>query len=156
MADPHSHDTGSENRGGFRLYLLGPPVLKQDNRTVHIGRQKTMALLAYLIVTNRRHSRDALAALLWPEHDQSHARANLRRCLAELRQIFGKGFIQSDQENLTVSSAVGPWTDAVAFGKLLAAAAEHDQPEAQDSPEAVSRRIEAVELYQNDFLFGEI
>ena len=154
MVDPYPDKTGSENQGRFCLYLLGPPVLKRENRTVHIERQKTVALLAYLIVTERRHSRDALATLLWPDFDQSHARANLRRCLAELRQIFGRGFIRSEQENLAVSSGYGPWTDAVVFQDLLTACGKHCQPDLEDCPECVSRRTEAVGLYQNDFLFG--
>ena len=154
MDDPHFECPSSPNTGGFRLYLLGPPELRQSNHIVRIGRHKTVALLACLIMTRKRHSRDALATLLWPEYDQSHARANLRRCIAELRGIFGKGFIQSDQENLAASKGHGLWTDAVSFQELLAGCREHDHPESRDCPACTSRRAEAVDLYQNDFLFG--
>jgi DNA-binding SARP family transcriptional activator len=63
------------------LYLLGPPRLELDGEPVHIGRRKVMALLAYLAVTGGSHSRDFLATLLWPEYDQSRARAALRRTI---------------------------------------------------------------------------
>ena len=64
------------------LYLLGPPHIKRDGQAVDVGRRKAVALLAYLAVTGQGHSRDALATLFWPEHDQSRARAGLRRTLA--------------------------------------------------------------------------
>ncbi len=55
------------------LYLFGPPRLELDGTPVHIPRRKAMTLLAYLAVTGQSHSRDSLAALLWPENDQSSA-----------------------------------------------------------------------------------
>ncbi len=154
MDDLQTGKSDSETRSRHRLYLLGPPDLKRHGRTVKIERQKTMALLAYLIVTDQRHSRDELATLLWPDCDQSHARANLRRCLSELRQIFGKGFLRSDQGNLKTSASSGPWTDAVVFQKLLEACRKHGHPVSQVCPDCIPRLGEAVDLYQNDFLFG--
>jgi DNA-binding SARP family transcriptional activator len=47
-----------------------------------------MALLAYLAVTGSPHSREALATLFWPEHDQSSALANLRRELSRLKEAL--------------------------------------------------------------------
>ena len=44
------------------LFLLGSPRVKLDGEPAHIGRAKALALLAYLAVEARRHSRDALAA----------------------------------------------------------------------------------------------
>ena len=64
------------------LFLLGSPRIERDGEPVHIPRRKAVALLAYLAVTGQTHRRDALATLLWPEHDQSHARAGLRRALS--------------------------------------------------------------------------
>ena len=43
---------------------------------------KALALLAYLAVTGRPHSRDALAGLLWGEMPDAAAKANLRKILA--------------------------------------------------------------------------
>ena len=154
MDDLQTGKSDSETRSRHRLYLLGPPDLKRHGRTVKIERQKTMALLAYLIVTDQRHSRDELATLLWPDCDQSHARANLRRCLSELRQIFGKGFIRSDQGNLKTSASSGPWTDALVFQKLLEACRKHGHPVSQVCPDCIPRLGEAVDLYRNDFFFG--
>jgi len=66
----------------YELSLLGTPTLTVDGTDVHVSRRKAMALLAYLAVTGRAHTRDALATLLWPESDTSTARGALRRRLS--------------------------------------------------------------------------
>ncbi len=48
---------------------------------------KAQALLAYLACVPRRHTRDALAALFWPEMGDSEAKTNLRQALANLRRL---------------------------------------------------------------------
>jgi DNA-binding SARP family transcriptional activator len=72
------------------LSLLGPPCVERDGALVHVPRHKAIALLAYLAVTGQTHRRDALATLLWPEHDQSRARAGLRRALAALKGALAR------------------------------------------------------------------
>ena len=58
------------------LCLLGPPRVELEGKRVRIGRRKALALLAYLAAEPGRHSRDALATLLWPEFDQQGPVAN--------------------------------------------------------------------------------
>jgi hypothetical protein len=55
------------------LRLFGPPRLELDGAPVETDRRKALALLAYLAVTKQSHSREALAALFWPDYDQSRA-----------------------------------------------------------------------------------
>jgi DNA-binding SARP family transcriptional activator len=43
------------------LFLLGPPRIECNGEPVEIRRRKAMALIIYLAVTGRSHSRDALA-----------------------------------------------------------------------------------------------
>ena len=74
----------------LKLSLLEPPQIELDGAPVHISRHKAVALLVYLALTGQTHRRDALAALLWPEHDQSGARAGLRRALPH-RNAAGPG-----------------------------------------------------------------
>ena len=62
------------------LSLLGPPLVELDGQPIQLGRHKALALLAYLAVTRRSHSRDALATLLWPDLNQSAARAAPSPC----------------------------------------------------------------------------
>ena len=61
------------------LLLLGAPRIEHDGEPIEVDTRKAIALVAYLAVTRERHVRDALAVLLWPEYNQSRARAALRR-----------------------------------------------------------------------------
>ncbi len=63
------------------LFLLGPPRIERDGKPVEIPRRKATALLTYLAVTKKNHTREALATLFWSEYDQCRARADLRRIL---------------------------------------------------------------------------
>ena len=71
------------------LHLLGAPGIARDGAPVAVDTRKATALLAYLAVTGRSHARETLAALLWPEYDDEHARAALRRTLSTLRAALG-------------------------------------------------------------------
>ena len=55
----------------LRLLLLGSPRIEQDGAPVEIRRRKAIALCAYLAVTGEPHRRESLAALLWPDYDES-------------------------------------------------------------------------------------
>jgi serine/threonine-protein kinase len=76
---------------------------------------KSVAALAYLALATPRafHRRDRLAALLWPELDQEHARAQLRRVVHALRHTLGEGalMVRGDEEVGLAPGAV--WCDAV-------------------------------------------
>ncbi|RPI34027.1 MAG: hypothetical protein EHM70_04255, partial [Chloroflexota bacterium] len=65
----------------LKLAWLGPPVAELDNRQIHFETRKITSLLAYLSLNPSGNPREKLAALLWPEFDQAHALANLRRAL---------------------------------------------------------------------------
>lgn len=71
---------------GLNIFLLGPPRIEDDGSPVNIKRRKALALLIYLAANGQTHSRDALAALFYPDQSQSRARAYLRRDLAVLQE----------------------------------------------------------------------
>ena len=73
----------------LQFFLLGAPRLEQQHQNINLSRRKAIAALAYLAVTRQPHSRDELATLLWPDQDQSGARANLRRDLSTLKRTLG-------------------------------------------------------------------
>jgi DNA-binding SARP family transcriptional activator/class 3 adenylate cyclase len=71
------------------LYLLGPPRIDLDSEPIQVDTRKAIALLAYMAINKGHHRRDALVNLLWPEYDQAHGRAALRRTLYALRKALG-------------------------------------------------------------------
>ena len=66
--------------GGVRIAQSGTPL-------TGLVSLKGQALLCYLAVTRRPHSRAALAGLLWPELPEVDARTNLRAVLAKLHKV---------------------------------------------------------------------
>jgi DNA-binding SARP family transcriptional activator len=57
--------------------------------SAHIHHNETQCLLAFLVLESERaHSHDALAPLLWPDEPHFVAKRNLRECLVGLRQTF--------------------------------------------------------------------
>ncbi|MEM7335814.1 MAG: BTAD domain-containing putative transcriptional regulator [Chloroflexota bacterium] len=73
------------------IKLLGPPIISRQGQVVKPDTNKSIALLAYLILTpNYIDSREKIAALLWPNYSQSRAKANLRRTLSALIKVVGR------------------------------------------------------------------
>jgi ABC-type oligopeptide transport system substrate-binding subunit/DNA-binding SARP family transcriptional activator len=136
------------------LYLLGPPLAELDGKEIHIGRRKTMALLSYLALENRRHSRDTLAALFWPELDTAHARGYLRRALSELNRRLDGQAVDADRETVSLNPEVVVWVDASAFRELLATCEAHGHPHQQACTDCMVRLSEALDLYRGDFMAG--
>jgi ABC-type transport system substrate-binding protein len=136
------------------LRLLGPPQVELDGQALHISRRKALALLAYLAVTRHAHQRDALATLFWPEHDQSSARAELRRTLSQLNRALGEGWLAVDRETAGLDPAADVWLDVDALQDRLAQCEAHDHPRDHACPDCLPLLEEAVELYRDDFLAG--
>ncbi|MFN2285572.1 MAG: ATP-binding protein, partial [Anaerolineae bacterium] len=138
----------------FALHLLGAPHLEVDGEDIHIRRRKVTALLAYLAVTGRSHQRDALATLLWPEHDPSSARADLRRTLSVLNRELGGDGILADRETAQLNPELDLSLDVMKFQQRLAACETHGHPAGEVCSDCVPLLEQAVVLYQDDFLVG--
>ena len=136
------------------LLLLGPPRIECDGEPVEIRRRKAIALIVYLAVTGQSHSRDALATLLWPEYDQSRARAGLRRVLAALKEALGEGWLDVDREAVELNPDAEVWLDVSEFQDRLAECRTHGHPQEEVCPACLPLLAEAAALYRDHFLVG--
>jgi serine/threonine-protein kinase len=126
----------------IELRTLGSLDLRQDGKEVRavLKQPKRLALLAYLAITTPRrfYRRDALLAMFWPELDQGHARAALRRAIYFLRQALGDDVIVGRGDEELAIQESGFVSDVAGFEAALAA----------------GNFAEAAELYQGDLLEG--
>lgn len=133
--------------------LLGSPRIERDGAPVEVDTRKAVALVAYLVVTRRRHSRDTLAALLWPEFGQSRARAALRRTLSALGELRAGGWLGADRASVGLKYDA-LWVDVGRFRELVAECRTHGHPESEVCSACLSSLTEAAALYRGDFLAG--
>src|SRR5437899_3885155 len=136
------------------LFLLGPPRIERDDILVDVDTRKATALIAYLAVTRQRQSRDALANLLWPEYDQPHARATLRRTLSTLNKALYDPWLDVDRETIGLDHSADLWIDVEVFSNRLAECRTHGHPASEICPACLEPLAEAVALYRDDFLAG--
>lgn len=101
------------------LRFLGVPELTLDNAPVHLSRQRSLALLAYLAITGRPHTRDELAALLSGEAVGSQERKLLRNALTSLAEQLGD-YLLTNRQTIAFNAALPHRLDVAALDALLA------------------------------------
>ncbi|HEY6411230.1 MAG TPA: AAA family ATPase [Ktedonobacteraceae bacterium] len=136
------------------LCLFGPPRIEIDGIAMSVDTRKAVALIAYLAIMGQQHSRDSLAALLWPENDQSHARAALRRTLSALNKALKGVWLDIDRETIGLNFHAGLQIDVQVFRRLLAECRTHGHPANETCAACEQPLTAAVALYQSDFLAG--
>ena len=129
------------------LFLFGPPRFEQGVQGIQIKRRKGLAMLSYLAVTAKAHSRDALATLFWAEYDQTKARANLRRELSALGKVLGKEHFIVDREQIGFNPQADLWVDVTQFQALLAEVEIHNHPTGLVCRDCIDRLDKAITLY---------
>ncbi|MFZ0549052.1 MAG: AAA family ATPase, partial [Candidatus Promineifilaceae bacterium] len=83
----------------LHLQFLGPPRIFLADTEVTFPTRKSLALLTYLVMERKQHSREHLGALFWPESDR--ARANLRNTLNYLRKsLTSDAYLEIDRHSL--------------------------------------------------------
>jgi predicted ATPase/DNA-binding SARP family transcriptional activator len=137
----------------LKLFVLGQPRLERDEAPIELNLRKALALLVYLAVSGRPHSRDALATMLWPESDGREGRARLRRTLHRLGQALGDDVLNAGPDAIGLHHAANLWLDCAALRQQatagLAAAAQE-----RFAPARLGHLSAAIELYTEDFLAG--
>ncbi len=124
-----------------KMFFLGRPRIEYDEGLLDFTRRKAVALLSYLAVTEQAQSREVLAAFLWPDYDDTRARAGLRRVLAAVNKTPLREWIIADREMVALAGGDWLWVDVHQFNQLIDRA----------TPETLRA---AVDLYQGDFMTG--
>lgn len=141
--------------------FLGQFQVTLDGAPVHGWRyDKVRALLAYLMLeANRPHTRDQLAALLWPDSPDAAARKSLRQALTHLRvAIDDKSavppFLLITRESIQFNPASRYELDAAVFWAIIDACDSHPHQHVQRCPACTERLAQAAALYQGDLWAG--
>ncbi len=124
----------------LEITLLGRPQIKLDQVNAVINANKALALIYYLAATERPHSRQSLAALLWSDLPEEAARRNLRVELTRLKRIF-EPYLIIERDTLAFNVKAIYTLDLAHFEAKL----RQPEPTFQELQEAVA-------LYQGDFL----
>jgi predicted ATPase/DNA-binding SARP family transcriptional activator len=135
------------------IELLGPPRIEHGGKPIVVDTRKAIGLLAYLALAPGPQRRSSLAALLWPDSDQAHARTALRRTLAALNKAIGREWLEVDRSAICLPAQPRLFVDVHRFRELLV--------QGRNSTNSVAgcagllpRLEEAVNLYRADFLEG--
>ncbi|MEM7028551.1 MAG: BTAD domain-containing putative transcriptional regulator [Chloroflexota bacterium] len=110
--------------GGCQISVNGEPTPPFES-------DKVRALLIYLAVeSDRPHSREHLAGLLWPDYSEQSARTNLRRTLSSLRRTVADQqtmppFLKISRQAIQFNVDSRYWLDTDTFTKQEATGLAH-------------------------------
>ena len=125
----------------LKLALMGRIELHLDERPLsELTSVKAQALLCFLAVDGRSHTRPYLANLFWSDLPEKDALRNLRGDLLKLRQFIGP-YLDVTNQNLRFKSETDHWLDLTHFRTLVA-----------PDEVALAQLMQAVDLYRGEFL----
>jgi predicted ATPase/DNA-binding SARP family transcriptional activator len=132
-------------RDELELTLFGSPDVRLHGRPVTGFRSsKAQALLYYLAVTGRPHTRATLAGLLWGDQPDPAARVSLSKCLSNLHDLVGEAVL-IERQTIAFNRNCPYQLDT----ELFAAGVD-----ASPTPETLQPLHTALALYRGDFLEG--
>ncbi len=140
------------------IRLLGPFEVTVDNSpSAGFPYAKVRALLAYLAVESRPHSRAHLAALLWPDQPEHAARASLSQALTILRNALGDKIAErpallTDVQHVRLDCDAGVTVDVTHFLATLRALEAHAHRSWRTCGSCSERLRQVLALYRGAFL----
>ncbi|MBX2997892.1 MAG: hypothetical protein KF893_05230 [Caldilineaceae bacterium] len=129
----------------LELTLFGSPQVRRHGQVVTGFRSgKAQALLYYLAVTGRPHTRSTLTGLLWGDQPETSARVSLSKCLSNLHELLGDALL-IDRQSVSFNRGVPYHLDTEAFAAAVSV------PVTAASAQTLQA---ALTLYRGDFLEG--
>lgn len=137
----------------FRLSLFGGFRLERDGVELKLPRRKSQALLAYLALYPREHSREKLAALFWGDSTDADARRALRVVLTDLRQVFGPDAFLADRDTLQLNPDFPLTLDAREFLALTSTHLDFNSgAEIKNQKSNIENYLELLPDFYDDWL----
>ncbi len=134
------------------ISLFGFPRVMVEKTEVHFKRRKSLALLAYLTVSETARTREYLANMLWPSLSERSAGQNLRNVLSDIRLTAAGDLLENDGDLLSLDPAVS--TDVYSFS-AVARLIDELPPGRQELPSGLVGQMEqSLHLYGRGFLAG--
>lgn len=126
----------------LRVRILGELTIELDGTELEPpASRRARALLGWLALDGRTHSRSTLAARFWPDVLDESARTSLRSALSALRRSLGpdgERYVITDRDGVGLAGGDLVWTDVAEFERCI------DQDRLDD----------AVELSRGEVLTG--
>lgn len=142
----------TDRKAVLYCYFLGEPyVLCQGQRIEALAEGKMLGLLAYLVMAReRKHRREFLAELLWPNLPSDQGRTYLRHLLHRLQQALkqaaGVSPLLVSRELIGVDANASIWLDSEAFTENF-----HDL---NTDPQDIAIQEAKLALYRGPMLEG--
>ncbi|MBK7918519.1 MAG: tetratricopeptide repeat protein [Chloroflexi bacterium] len=143
------------------MHFFGQFQVTQDGRPSSGWRyDKVRALLVYLACeAQRSHSRDELAAMLWPDSSNTAARKSLRQALTILRVVIGDDlasppYLLITRETLQFNPNSDYSLDVAEFSARTRQFETHAHADLAGCPDCLAGLKTAVSHYQGDLLAG--
>lgn len=137
----------------LKLYLFGAPRLEFRGQLVEGIRRKSAALAAYLAMTERPQTREAIAALLWQDQDEEHSRTSLRSSLHNLTSAFEVEWLDAGRQLISIHFDEVE-VDARQFLDAISQTRRHLHADGVLCDACFAALNGAVDLYKDHFLAG--
>jgi DNA-binding SARP family transcriptional activator len=136
-----------------RMRLLGRVSIEQDGQPPTDLPAKALELLSFLLLhRDRAHSREELAALLWPDAGTALARKYLRQTLWQLQSALAAELLLLRPGWVRIDADADWWLDVDAFERAWEAS--RDIAGARLTGTQARELEEAVVLYRGDLIEG--
>lgn len=101
----------------WTFHVLGTLRLQHGGEDCLPVRKKAQALLLFLALKGRPHSRDSLAGWFWPDLDERRGRTSLRSALSDLNRVLGRDWLLQSGDALALHPDFPIDVDAAALSQ---------------------------------------